>query len=103
MSEEQFAEAEAKEAAFFQQRFEGFDATRSFVMAAFLFPELRRMFADGAENEAIRRQFLDQEQLYHLALTAMNDISWEHGLAALNELSTKGGCRVGGDFALLSK
>ena len=92
VSEEQFAEAEAKEAAIFQRRFEGFDATRSSVMAAFLFPELRLMFADGAENDAIRRQFLDQEQLYRLALAAMNDISWEHSLAALNELSTQAGC-----------
>ena len=87
--EAEFAKAEAKEAAFLQQRFAGFDAARSCVMAAWLFPELRRMFADGAENDAIARLFLDEEALGPVALSAMNDFSWEHGFAALKSLSTK--------------
>ena len=64
-------------------------AARAHVMAAWLFPELRRTFAAGAENDALRRLLLDEEALGRLALSAMNDVSWEHGLAALKSLSTK--------------
>ena len=84
--EEEFAKAEAEEADLLQHRFEGFDAARSCVMTAWLFPKLRQMLADGTEDDAVRQQFLDEEKLRRLTLTAMNDISWEHGLPALKEL-----------------
>ena len=88
ISEEQLATAEAQEAAIWQLRFADFGAARSFVMAAWLFPELRPIFADGAENDAVRDLFLDEDQFRTVALSAMNYYSWEHGLASLKAMST---------------
>ena len=90
ISEADFAMAEAAEAAMFKERFSGFDTPRACVMAAWLFPELRPIFAEAAIDDGIRRTFLDEEALRALALSAMNDHHWERGLAAFKAMSTKG-------------
>ena len=64
-----------------------FEPTRALVTAALLFPPLRQMFADGAQDEGFRQVLLDDQALYDLALSAMNDDTWEHGLEALKAKS----------------
>ena len=84
---EAFAEAEAAELTLWQHRFAEFELARAYVMAALLFPALRQTFADGAADDGFRQLFLDEQALYDLALSAMNDDSWEHGLVALKARS----------------
>ena len=87
--EAELANAEAEEASLLRARFADFDVARSCAVAAWLFPELRPIFAAGATDDGLRRVFLDEEFLRPLALSAMNEVSWERGLAKLKSLSTK--------------
>ena len=84
VSEAQLADAEAREAAFFQQRFAGFDATRSTIVAAWLFPELREAFAAGTANVGARAAFLDPQKLGELARQALSDEAWATANAELD-------------------
>jgi hypothetical protein len=68
VTEEQFADAEAREAALLQQRFAGFDATRSTIMAAWLFPALREAIAAGTADIRARAAYLDPHKLGELVL-----------------------------------
>ena len=71
VSEDMLAKAEAREAIILQERFSEFSAAQSVVMAAWLFPELRQMFADGV-LEGCKTVFLDEESLFGLAAKALN-------------------------------
>ena len=70
ISEADFAMAEAAEAAMFKERFSGFDTPRACVMAAWLFPELRPIFAEAAIDDGIRRTFLDSVEVGEIKLVA---------------------------------
>lgn len=89
VSEEELAEAEARETVLLRERFLGFSAAQSAIMAAWLFPELRQMFSDGAVKgcEAI---FFDEERLFTLATKALSEEAWESALAELKSLSRDG-------------
>ena len=86
VSEEALAKAEAREAMMLRERFSEFSAAQSVIMAAWLFPELRQMFADGAVYgcEAV---FCDEERLFALAAKALNEDAWVSALAELKALS----------------
>lgn len=85
---EALAKAEAVELSQLQQRFAGFCSARAYIMTALLFPALRQTFADLARDEGIRQVVLDDQALYDFALSAMNEVSWKEGLAALKARST---------------
>ena len=87
--EEALAKAEAREAVMLRERFSEFSAAQSVIMAAWLFPELRQMFADGAAHgcEAL---FRDEEGLLALATKALNQDAWLSAVAELKALSRKG-------------
>ena len=89
VSEEALAKAEAREAMMLRERFSEFSAAQSVIMAAWLFPELRQMFADGAVYgcEAV---FCDEERLFALAAQALNRDAWESALAELKALAREG-------------
>ena len=76
VTEEQFADAEAREAALLQQRFAGLDATRSTIMVAWLFPELREAIAAGTTDIRARAAYLDPRKLGELARQALSDEAW---------------------------
>ena len=86
VSEEALAKAEAREAVILKQRFSQFSPAQSVIMAAWLFPELRQMFADGAVDgcEAV---FCDEERLFALAAKALNEEAWVSALAELKAMS----------------
>lgn len=86
--EAEFGKATAQEAAMLRARFADFDTTRSFVLAAWLFPELRLSFAKGAIDGGVAKVFLDEELLTPIALRAMHEHTWEEGLAAFKAQST---------------
>ena len=93
VSEEALAKAEAREAMILRERFSEFSPAQSVIMAAWLFPKLRQMFADGAADgcEAV---FCDDKQLFALAAQALNEESWVLALAELKALSREGGGSV---------
>ena len=81
-----FADAEASEAALLQQRFAGLDATRSAIVAAWLFPELREAFAAGTADIRAQAAFLDPRKLGDLAQQALSDEAWSAANAELEGL-----------------
>ena len=83
---EQLQSAEAKALEFYRQLFADYAYARAYVMAAFLFPTFRPIFAKGANNKALSRVFLDPTMLQEFALAAMNEVSWEDGLQRLKAL-----------------
>ena len=93
VSEEALAKAEAREVMILRERFSEFSPAQSVIMAAWLFPELRQMFADGAADgcEAV---FCDDKHLFALAAQALNEESWVLALAELKALSREGGGSV---------
>jgi hypothetical protein len=91
VTEEQLADAEASEAALLQQRFAGLDATRSTIVAAWLFPELREIFAAGTADIRARATYLDPHKLGKLARQALSDEAWAATNAKLDALPPKQG------------
>ena len=82
ITEEQLFAAESQEAAIWQQRFADFGTDRAFVVAAWLFPSLREMFAEAATSGS-RDTILDPASLHALALIALDKQRWEDGLAGV--------------------
>jgi predicted DNA-binding transcriptional regulator AlpA len=91
VTEEQFANAEAREAALLQQRFAGLDATRSTIVAAWLFPELREAIAAGTADVRARAAYLDPHKLAELARQALSDEAWAAANADLDAPRPKRG------------
>ena len=85
VTEDQLANAEAREAALLQQRFAGFDMMRSAIMAAWLFPELREAFAAGTADLSARAAYIDPHKLGELAQQALSDEAWAAATAELEE------------------
>ncbi len=86
--EDEFGKAVAQEATMFRARFADFEIARSYIMAAWLFPHLRQMMADGSVDRDVAKVFLDEELLRPLALSALHEHTWEDGLATLKARST---------------
>ena len=83
VTEEQLAGAEAREVDLLHQRFAGLDITRSTIMAAWLFLELREVFAAWTADPRASRAFLDPHKLRALALQALSDDAWAAAEAEL--------------------
>ena len=89
VTEEQLAGAEAREVDLLHQRFAGLDITRSTIMAAWLFPELREVFAAWTADPRARRAFLDPAKLRVLALQALSDDAWAAAEAELGQVPAR--------------
>ena len=89
ISEDELAKAETREAVMLRERFSGFSAAQSVIMAAWLFPELRQMFSAG-EVEGCEDVLRDEERLFGLAAKALNPEVWESVLAEFKALSSEG-------------
>ncbi len=86
VTDDELADAEASEAALLQRRFAGLDATRSAIVAAWLFPELRDAFAAGTADIRARAAFLDDRKLGELAKQALSDEAWAEANAELESV-----------------
>ena len=84
MEQLQSAESEALE--YYCQLFADYADARAGIMAAFIFPTLRPIFARGAYSQALGDVFLDHDKLREFALAAMNEVTWEDGLQRLKAL-----------------
>ena len=89
VTEEQLAGAEAREVDLLHQRFAGLDITRSTIMAAWLFPELREVFAAWTADPRASRAFLDPHKLRALALQALSDDAWAAAEAELGQVPAR--------------
>ena len=78
---DQLKSAEARQLAMLWRQLADFPSGRAYVMAAYLFPNLRPMFAEWAAHDGLRPLFRDDERLRELALDAMNEVSWQEAVA----------------------
>ena len=78
-----FKAAEVREYELLAERFAHFGEGRAVVLAAWLFPSLRPLFADGAEDEGARELFQSPEALRELGSLALHDDDWNEAEAKL--------------------
>ena len=73
-----------------RERFSGFSAAQSIIMAAWLFPELRQMFSAGGVEGCVA-VLRDEVQLFALATKALKQEAWKSVVAELDASSSEGG------------
>jgi prophage regulatory protein len=78
---DEFKAAEVREFTIYADRFAQFGEGRSLVLAAWLFPALRRLI--GTKDEGARKVFRSPEQLQQLGSQALHDDAWEEAEAGL--------------------
>ncbi len=85
LSEDAFRDAERQEFAIYSDRFSDFHLMRASVMAAWLFPSLRRIFERSvpARDRPMHR---DAESLELFGSAALHEDTWEEAMAAYSKL-----------------
>ena len=85
LSEAQFLDAEKLEFAIYSERFSDFGPQRACVMAAWLFPGLRRII-EHSVPVSDRPMYRDAETLELFGGAALHDDTWEEAMAAYRKI-----------------
>ena len=85
LSEDQFLNAERREFAIYSERFSDFGPQRACVMAAWLFPGLRRII-EHSVPAIDRPMYRDAETLQLFGSAALHDDTWEEAMAAYRKI-----------------